>query len=129
VILDTTFLHDLMYGEEDAVEIALELDERKNVVLSSMTVYKLYYGVGYTDKSRAEKKKIDSVIGSKRIIPADTRVMKKAGEIDGQLSRKGEKVGQADVVIGATGILYDRSVLTRNIKDFERIPEVEVETY
>jgi predicted nucleic acid-binding protein len=129
VILDTTFLHDLMYGDDDAVEKARELDEEGNVALSSMTVYELYYGVGYTDKGRAEKKKVESVIGSKQVLPADASVMGKAGKIDGRLSRDGEKVGQADIVIGATGILHDRPVLTRNVAEFERIPGLEVETY
>jgi tRNA(fMet)-specific endonuclease VapC len=129
VILETTFLHDLMYGEDNAVEKARELDESGNVSLSSMTVYELYYGVGYTDKGSGEKEKIDSVIGSKQVLPADAPVMRKAGRIDGKLSRDGEKVGQADTVIGATGVLHDRPVLTRNVAEFERIPELEVETY
>jgi predicted nucleic acid-binding protein len=129
VILDTTFLHDLMYGNDDAVEKARELDQDGSVALSSMTVYELYYGVGYTDKGRAEKAKVDSVIGSKQVLPSDTSVMRKAGKIDGRLSRDGEKVGQADIVIGATAILHDRPVLTRNVAKFERIPGIEVETY
>lgn len=129
MILDTSFLHDLMYGDDDAVEKARELDEGGNVALSSMTVYELYYGVGYTDKGRAEKKKVESVIGSKQVLPADASVMRKAGKIDRRLSRDGEKVGQADIVIGATALLHDRPVLTRNVTEFKRIPGLEVETY
>lgn len=48
--------------------------------------------------------------------------MRKAGKIDGQLSREGKKVGQADLVVGATAVLHDRPVLTRNVADFEGIP-------
>lgn len=59
---------------------------------------------------------------SSHILPADAGVMRKAGEIDGQLSREGKKVGQADLVIGATAVLHDRPVLTRNVADFEGIP-------
>ncbi len=129
MILDTSFLHDLMYGDEDAVSKAEELDERGDVALSSMTVYELYYGVGYTGKSETERRKVDSVISSRRILPADTTVMKKAGTIDGELSREGEKVGQADVVIGATALLQDKPVLTRNLDDFERIPGLDLESY
>jgi tRNA(fMet)-specific endonuclease VapC len=69
------------------------------------------------------------VIGSKQVLPADTEVMRKAGKIDGRLSRNGEKIGQGDVVIGATALLHDERVLTRNLDEFERIPDLEVEAY
>ncbi len=118
-----------MHGDEDAVARTRELDERGDVALSSMTVYELYYGVGYTDKSANERRKVDSVISSRRVLPADSSVMKKAGRIDGELSREGAKVGQADVVIAATALLQNKKVLTRNQNEFERIPGLEVESY
>lgn len=129
MILDTTFLHDVMHGDEDVVRLARRVEERRNVGISSVTVYELYYGVGYTGKDSDEREKVDAVIGSKRVLPADADVMRKAGRIDGELARGGEMVGQADVMIGATAIVHDEPVLTRNEDDFERIPGVEVETY
>jgi hypothetical protein len=129
MILDTTFLHDVMHGDEEAVEKARKVEEEGTVRLSAMSVYELFYGVGYTDKSRTELRKVESVIGSKQVLPADTEVMRKAGKIDGRLSRNGEKVGQGDVVIGATALLHDERVLTRNLDEFERIPDLEVEAY
>jgi len=129
MILDTTFLHDVMHGDDEAVEKAREVEANETVRLSAMSVYELFYGVGFTDKSRTERRKVESVIGSKQVLPADAEVMRKAGKIDGNLSRDGEKIGQGDVVIGATAVLHDEMVLTRNVDDFERIPGIEVETY
>jgi len=129
MILDTTFLHDVMHGDEEAVKKARKVEEAGTVRLSAMSVYELFYGVGYTDKSRTERHKVESVIGSKQVLPADAEVMSKAGKIDGRLSRNGEKVGQGDVVIGATALLHDDRVLTRNVDEFERIPGLEVEAY
>jgi hypothetical protein len=129
MILDTTFLHDVMHGDEEAVEKARKVEEEGTVRLSAMSVYELFYGVGYTDKSQTELRKVESVIGSKQVLPADTEVMRKAGKIDGRLSRNGEKIGQGDVVIGATALLHDERVLTRNLDEFERIPDLEVEAY
>lgn len=129
MILDTTFLHDVMHADDEAVEKAREIEESGTVRLSAMSVYELFYGVGFTDKSQTERRKVESVISSKQILPADAEVMRKAGKIDGRLSRDGEKVGQGDVVIGATALLHDERVLTRNVDEFERVPGLEVETY
>lgn len=129
MILDTSFLHDIMHGDGEAIDRAVEVERQHPVGLSSISVYELYYGVGYTDREATERRKVDSVIGSKQVIPADSRVMRKAGKIDGHLSRDGISVGQADIIIGATALLQDEPVLTRNVDEFERIPGLDVETY
>jgi len=81
MILDTSFLHDIMHGDEDALDRAIEIENRYTVKLSSVSVYELYYGVGYTDSTDKERQKVDSVIGSKHVLPADTEVMRKAGKV------------------------------------------------
>lgn len=130
MILDTSFLHDVMYGDADAIAKAKEI-ESSDVPhrLSSMTVYELYYGIGYTDQPDRERTKVDGVIGSKPIVPADERIMRKAGRLDGLLESRGDKTGQSDLIIGATGLVLDEPVVTRNVDDFERIPDLTVETY
>ena len=54
-------------------------------------------------------------------------------EVFGQLIKKlratGNMIGVNDLWIGATAIRYNMPVLTRNRRDFERIPGLQVETY
>ncbi len=97
--------------------------------LSSMSVYELYYGVGYTDRSDAERAKVETVIGAKQVVAATERIMRRAGRLDGELERDGEKTGQSDLVIAATGLVRDEPVLTRNVTDFERVPGLAVRSY
>lgn len=130
MLLDTAFLIDLLNGDEAAVERARELEA--NLVqqrISSMTLFELYYGVGRADQSEAEREEIGTVLESKPIHPADTAVMRKAGRLAGGLAADGNPVADGDVIIGATAVVVDEPVLTRNVDDFERLPGVEVETY
>lgn len=130
MLLDTTFLIDLLNGDDGAVEKAGALEQ--NLVqqrLSSMTLFELYYGVGRSNQSEAERSKIEAVLESKPIHPADTAVMRKAGRLAGELAADGDPVADGDVIIGATAVVVDEPVLTRNVRDFERLPGVEVETY
>jgi hypothetical protein len=129
VLLDTAFLIDLMNGDEGAVEKARALEA--NLVqqrLSSMTLFELFYGVARVADSEAEREKVENVLTSKPIHPADTAVMRKAGRLSGELEAEGTPVSDGDVIIGATAEILDEPVLTRNVEDFERLG-VEIETY
>lgn len=129
MLLDTSFLIDLMNGDEGAVEKAQELE--KNLVqqrLSSMTLLELYYGVARATDSETERETVEHVLASKPVYPADTAVMRKAGRLSGELQNDGTPVGDGDVIIGATADIVEEPVLTRNVEEFERLG-VDVETY
>jgi predicted nucleic acid-binding protein len=129
VLLDTTFLIDLMNGDDGAVRKAREL-ERDLVQqrLSSMTLFELYYGVARANNSPDERERVATVLESKPIHPADTAVMPKAGRLPGRLANDGTPVDDGDVNIAATAAIVDEPVLTRNVDDFERLGAT-VETY
>lgn len=130
MLLDTSFLIDLMRGDEDAVEKARDLEE--NLVqqrLSSMTLFELYYGVARSNQSEAERQTVEDVLASKPVYPADAAVMRKAGRLSGELMNDGNTVGDGDVIIGATAAILDEPVLTRNVKDFEGFDDIQIEQY
>ena len=129
MLLDTSFLIDLMHGDQDAVEKARRLEtELVQQRISSMTLFELYYGVARASESEAERERIEGVLASKPVHPADTVVMRKAGRMAGELQNDGTPVGDGDVIIGATAAVVDEPVLTRNVADFERL-DVDVESY
>lgn len=130
MLLDTAFLVDLLNGDDGAVETARRLEtDLVQQRISAMTLFELYYGVGRVADTAAEREKIETVLASKPVHPADTAVMRKAGRMAGQLASEGAPVADGDVIIGATAAVVDEPVLTRNVDDFERLPDVAVETY
>lgn len=129
MLLDTSFLIDLMNGEGDAVDKARELEaDLVQQRLSTMTLFELYYGIARATDSEAERDTVKSVLASKPVFPADTVVMRKAGRLSGELQNQGTPVGDGDVIIGATADVVEEPVLTRNVEDFERLG-VDVESY
>ena len=130
MLLDTTFVIDLMRGDEGAITKATEIESAlRQQRVSATTLFELYYGVGRSGQPERERALVEDVLSSKPIYPGDTAVMRKAGRLAGELAAEGNSVGESDVVIGATATVVDEPVLTRNVEDFERIPGVEVETY
>lgn len=130
MLLDTSFLIDLMNGDAGAVAKAEEL-ERDLVQqrLSSMTLFELHYGVARSTESSREREIVEETLSSKPVHPADEAVMRKAGRIAGELTDDGTPTDDADAIIAATALIVDEPVLTRNVEDFERIDGVEVASY
>lgn len=119
-----------MHGDEDAIEKARELeDDLVQQRLSSMTLFELYYGISRAQDSERERERVENVLASKPVQPADTAVMRKAGRLSGRLVDDGEAIEDGDAVIAATATVVDEPVLTRNVDDFDRVPGVEVEEY
>ena len=130
MIQDTSFLIDILNGDENA-ETVLELVERENrpEKIASITSLELYEGVERSQKPDAEKQKVLRVLDSKHVVPADHGIMKHAGELSGRLIENGEQIDREDCIIAATAIQENEPVLTRNNSHFERIPNLDLETY
>lgn len=129
MLLDTTFLIDLLRGDPAAVDRARELEE--DLVqqrVSTMTLVELSYGVARSHQPADERRMVEEVLATKPAHPADTAVMRKAGQLAGELANQGQTIGDGDVIIGAIAEIIGESVLTRNVKDFERLG-VDIEPY
>lgn len=55
--------------------------------------------------------------------------MKKAGRIDRRLAANGRAIGMGDTIIAATAVVHEEPILTRNVDHFDRIDDVEIESY
>lgn len=131
MILDTSFVEDVARQESDALAKADALvqngiPER----ISAMTLYELYWGVGYVDTPQQEKDAVDAILDTKEVYQITPDIARKAGRIAGKLSSDGQPLNDpGDEIIGATGVVHDEPVLTKNVAHFDRIPGLEVETY
>lgn len=129
MLLDTSFLIDLMNGDRHAVEKAEQLEvDLVQQRLSSMSLFELFYGIARASDSETERERVENILASKPIHPADTAVMRKAGRLSGELQNAGTPVDDGDVIIAATAAIVEEPVLTRNVRDFERL-NVDIETY
>ncbi|QGA81985.1 type II toxin-antitoxin system VapC family toxin [Halomicrobium sp. LC1Hm] len=130
MILDTSFLIDLMNGQTDAVTKAGQLDSNPVVErIPAQVVYELYVGVGYTETPEAEVEKIQSIVDTRPVEETTPEIARLAGRLNGSLKRQGQTVSTGDILIGATARHYDEPVVTGNPTDFEPIPDLQIERY
>ncbi|MFB6144522.1 MAG: PIN domain-containing protein [Candidatus Nanohaloarchaea archaeon] len=133
MILDTSFLIDLMNGEEEAIEKVEELEEQgENQSTTSVTLFELWSGIQQSNLPEQERQKVMEVVGDRVVHALDSEAGKNAGRIDGKLVKEGKTVDPEDSMIAAIALESDETVLTGNQEHFERISEItdlELEKY
>ena len=66
---------------------------------------------------------------SRAIIGIGTVEAVRAGEVLSELQSAGTPIGVEDVLIGSTALVHDLTVVTRNVKHFQRISHLDVESW
>lgn len=130
MIMDTSFLIDLLKNNKNAVN-KLKYLQIKNIPVAATTpsIVEIWTGLSHLNKKEAEKKKIIEVIESQIIYDLDRESAEKAGEINGNLIKKGQQIEIIDSMIAGIAYKNNETILTRNIKHFSKIKEINVESY
>ena len=90
----------------------------------------LYLGA-YLSKEKFKAKRITSVktiIISLVVIDFDSKVAKTHANIWSQLRKKGNLIGHHDLIIAASCLHHQHSLLTFNIQEFSRVPNLLLES-
>lgn len=131
MILDATYVFDLMGSDDDAFEKGGELVERGEVQwLPTPVVAVAYYGAATARSSTTQSEVRNRLLGYPRL-DVDEEIARVAGTLladadDASGGRSG--VGPNDAYIAAMADVLGETVLTENVDDFETLG-VDVETY
>ena len=129
MIMDTTAIIDLLRGNR-AMLIKIEELQQKNIplFLTSISVFEIWQG---TIDLHHEKKRlqINQLLDSLGMFIFDIPAAKEAGSIHASLKKEGHMIDPEDSMIAGIAKINNEIILTRNVKHFERITHVKVESY
>jgi predicted nucleic acid-binding protein len=130
VILDTSVLIEAERREFD-IDKFTEHREEEIFGLSVITVAELLHGVHRADSTKRRLKRsayVEKVIESFPIYKFDISIARIYAELWSDLRSKGIQIGAHDLIIGATALSFGFSVATLNIKHYERIEGLKIES-
>ncbi len=124
----------LIYMERDLrlVEKIIAGREDEPYGISVITVAELLHGVHRADSEQRRLKReafVEKVIEFFPVYPFDLSAARIYARIWASLIRKGTAIGSHDLMIGATCISLGFSVVTSDLRDFERIPGLRIEKF
>lgn len=131
MIIDSTYLFDLMADDEAAFSKGVQLVEEGEMQwLPIPVVAEAYYGVATARSNTTEQEVRNRLLGYPRV-DVDEEIARVAGELLASADDRTDGnagVGPNDAYIAAMAEILDDAVLTANVDDFEALG-VPVETY
>ena len=117
-----------MFRNEGQVRETLRRVGTKNCFISEITIAELYFGLAKAEDKKRKLEDIRQVQRLFRVIPAYSSY-KEYGEIRLSLEHCGQRVDQFDLLIGATAMHHNLTLVTSNLKHFERMQGLIIENW
>lgn len=126
-LLDTNIIIDHLKGKGKIDILWLE----KGACISIITYAELLNGAYKSIKTNQNIFLIDITIDSmiKKIINLDSDIIHSYSSIRAKLEKKGQRLDEFDLLIAATAIDQELILVTNNRKHFNRIPNLQLESF
>jgi len=128
MILDTSYVIDLIRGEKGAAAKAEELKRKGEPLLTTaITVFEVIQSLHRAGKE--ERQRVRELFSSLPALPLDAQAANEAGEIQQGLWQTGQPIEPQDCMIAAIALQARETLLTGNARHFKRVPGLNIEEY
>lgn len=125
-LLDSNVVIALLNGDD---RVLGELRRRKpsEVLLPSIVLHELYYGAFKSRRREANLARFEAM--RLEILAFDRADARASGEIRARLVAEGTPIGPYDVLIAGQALARDLILVTRNTREFSRVPGLKLENW
>ncbi|MER9893494.1 type II toxin-antitoxin system VapC family toxin [Mesorhizobium sp. M0119] len=125
-LLDTNAVIAVMKGDADLLA-RLTSHSPQDFAMSAIVVHELYYGAQKSQRKTDNLSRIEAL--QFPVLEFDREDARHAGEIRATLATSGTPIGPYDALIGAQARARNLTLITRNVREFERIKDLAIETW
>lgn len=122
-LVDTDCVVDYLKGRPKAQELLDKL-YHDGLAISIITYGEVYEGIYFGRDSKQNEQIFGNFLHGVTILGISRPVAKRFALVRGKLRQNGQMIGQPDILIAATAIEHNLTLLTRNAKDYQRIPDL-----
>ena len=121
-ILDADIIISYFRKIQQAVSVINNLKDNNTTLKTTViTVRELYKGAYLSTKVDKNKQIIEDFLKNVEILSLTTKDIIEYARISANLSKKGEIIGYFDELIGSIAIARNETLITRNIRHYNRI--------
>lgn len=124
-VLDTNTVIDYFKGRGKVADRLLAVPPR-DIALPAIAAYEVWVGVMGSQNAKRRQSQYEQFLSAIEVIPFDSATSRRAAELRHTLERRGESIGPLDMLIAGTALACGAALVTRNVKEFGRIAELEV---
>ena len=123
-LIDSDWVIDTFHDVPGAMNTLLKL-EPYGPAISIVTYGELYEGAYNSRDPEAGIRNLARFIRNKQIINMSPEIMERFAIIRGPLSKHlRRQIGSLDMLIAATALVHDMTLVTRNRRDFQHFPDL-----
>jgi tRNA(fMet)-specific endonuclease VapC len=126
-MLDTDVMIELVRGRD------LDIDRRVGssgaVCVSAVTVAELRFGARRARRPEVERAIVESTLSRVQVEDLGREAAECAGDVRAALAQAGTMIGAHDVLIAGHALALGLTLVTRNVREFERVEGLVVERW
>jgi tRNA(fMet)-specific endonuclease VapC len=126
-VLDTDVCVAILRGRDDVIERRAATDA--DVVTTWMTAAELMYGAAKSRAPEANRLLAAQFLATLEIVEMNAVAAERFGTIKAELESRGQRLADADLLIAAVTLAHDAILATGNLRHYERIPDLRIETW
>ena len=127
-ILDSNVLIDVLRGDS-GVQRALRSHEPSALAVPAVVRSELVLGANLAADGHAERFAVETILRPLRLLAFDERCANAYAVLHATLQKRGSLIGVADIMVAATAIAHDATVVTANVRAFSRVPFLRIEDW
>lgn len=128
-LLDTNIcVYALKHRPPEVLE-RLQAVGKAAVAVSVITVLELRQGAEKSQQAAANHARLDLFLGPLRVLPFDEEAALAGARLRAHLERLGRPIGDLDSLIAAQALAREMILVTNNLREFERVPALQVENW
>ena len=122
-LVDTDWVIDLLASVPEALQL-LDRLAQDGIAISIITYMEAYQGVERSPHPEEAQSKLTAFLNSVPVIPLTPAVAQRCARLRETLRKQGRRVNarSLDLIIAATALEYNLTLVTRNAEDYADIP-------
>lgn len=124
-LVDTDWVVEYLKGRDPAVRV-LDTMAPEDLAISLITYGEIYEGIYSGRDPKRAAQGFSQFLQGVEVIPVNKSMMRRFAQIRGQLRKSGQIIGDLDILIAATALYYDLTLITHNIRHFSRVPNLKL---
>ena len=127
-LLDTNILV-YAYRNQGQCRVKLEAHNPADIFICAITVAEIEYGIAKSLRPDGLRLFLADVKNRHTLQALSWEAAAQSGQLRALLERQGQPIGSHDLLIAGIALAHDLIVVTRNTREFERVPGLRLENW
>lgn len=127
-MLDTNIVSNALRFPHGLAADRMTLDGELPICVSSIVAAELRFGARKLGSDRLDRQ-VEGILRTVQVLPFDKDAAAHYADLRTALERAGTPIGPLDMLIAAHALSLDLTLVTDNVREFSRVPNLRVENW